>query len=375
MSISVKLEGQTLTLVKTNALNLAQRHETVAYIMKLSKPRIIVFIDALRKVSVFRKVHRIGIIIILVLLVSVIGLPWVLNGLSEGPGKPIYYLLGYFAVANVMIASQIGVLHLYMAAGRHLSQLVEVLDISKDDEYLLDWLKNFSARREFTTVVITGVFIAVVVGLTTIAFDKTNPWSIISASLGGFIAGCIGGSAVHFFLNFSFVISIILARQQDIYSLSPSETVGLRSLVKMVIQFTTMAAFYGTEMLAFLLLYLVVANPYPELSFGLVPAFVCAIFVWVIQLIPLNQTLGSITSFTRSQKIKSLGVLQRTIETHYQSMNFSDKESVSDLDTLIKYYDSVKNASVWPIELSSVARLILGFLVPLIPTVVQHFLK
>jgi len=340
-------------------------NEVVQFILKKSKPLNVVFIERIRNLGPLRNLHWVFVCLLITIVLSMTGLPWVIIGLSQGPSHPITYLLGYVVCATVLFVSLAGSVKLYEIAQEWLPPSTGCLVAASKSSDLTLWLERFSVKNQMATTLLVGVLGALICGLTAIALDKTDAVPVVFATLGGYVMGLAAGNGTHYFINLPDVTSLILTNNFVVYNLCPSESAGLHSLVQLGIQFAFVGAAIGTSSLFTMLLYLRFAS---SSILGLVPAFLAALFIWSMELIPLNRSIGTITKFISLEKNKTLAKLQASINGKYQLLDPSDKDVLADLDKYLKLYDSVKSSSTWPIEINSTVRIIIGFVVPLIPT-------
>lgn len=343
------------------------------FIRTVSKPLNVYFLETLCKLKPFNKLSPFVIGLIVPIIISIIGSPWIVIGINQGPKSPIVYIYGYFAVAGTAYFAFMGTYLLYRRSSERLQKMGQYLKIKVPPNHLDKWYISFAFRWQLFISFLIAILIAVFIGYVAISFDKTNSITVTSATFGGFITGFIIGSGIHYFVNFpSIAARFYLSNMSEVYKIIPSETSGLTYLFRITVDFMFIGSSVGTLSLIVSILFLINAGSYRQ-NITFLPAILIAIFIVVVALIMLFRSLIIFAEYTQGEKNQTLSEIQSLINKKYNDINKGNlkAENFDEINRLANLYNRVKSTSTWPLDLSALRGILASIIVPFLPTIVD----
>jgi len=172
-------------LIETKRTDLT-KEEFTNVILQEMKPLSVRLIQKINRLPIFSYFHwSIICVFVSIISVTILGFPWILSGLREGPAAPATYIIGFSGGIIIMIVSFIATFQVYDLVSDYLTHAVTFLGIEQSLQDLPSWTDQCSFSNQLKYNIATASFFAIVIGFFTVITDKTNILSIAS-SAGGF---------------------------------------------------------------------------------------------------------------------------------------------------------------------------------------------
>ncbi len=332
------------------------------------KPINILLIEKAQKIYPLNKLHVILICLILAILGCIPEYPQIIQGMASDPYLNRFLLIGD---VTIQFLGLLLTLILFSIARESLLLIIKLADTPDMIPDLALWAGKFTRCAQLRFAVVFALVIVVLNTGITLVLNEHNLLNLVGGMLWAAIGALIWGNLMHFYFKCSTIAPRILGHPIHIHSLLPAETRLLRCLVSMTLQLELVVGVVFAFILSQYYLRTTIPGQVREVGVGVILAF--ALMAWGVMVIPLTITLRAVTTAIRKEKEKTLTRLQTLIDQTYQQLASGNlQQPLKDLDDLFKLYNSVKGSPDFPISLGSAARLLAGFILPLLPALINR---
>jgi len=333
------------------------------------KPLNVMLIEKTRRITLFKRLPPVLICLLLALGMEIAQIPALITYIMAG-ANVTETLVNLALGITFLFVGLFGTFVLFRIAEENLPKILEFLSGA---ETIAPWAEQFSRRSQIRVIAVSAVALGIFNTFLTVLLNKFDPLSLVSSALHGLFLGPILANLVHFYFKFSSIGPALFSRSIKMHALYPAETVTVRLLVGTTLQFMFIMGCIFTTMFAMYVLRIAVATAGFNVGVGVVTLFLVG--AWGTMLVPFVKTLDASGKVVRYEKDKTLAHLQSLIDQVYQKLPPENlHQSLAELDDLLKLYNSVKASSEIPINLASLGRLIAGFLLPLLPILLNRWI-
>lgn len=359
----------------SGAYNMHSEQEISEYVLKRSRPLIVALIERLHRLEPLRHLHWSVTCLLVALSVYIPAVWWLFFGLRNGPQPHAFYWFGATLFTFLSFNFLTGTMICYRLAGRSLPQVIHALEIGghtlKD---LPGWSRRFSASVEVSVMLAFGSIVAIMAFLVYVTWQIGDPLSVAGGCLSACLIGLIIGDFLHFFVNLLSITPVLLSGKIKMHTMRLAETNGLSTLIGFTTQFMGIGAIVGALMLSPLTLFIVVFTDY-QINISYLSIAFTVLGIWIALLIPLQQVFSAVSRVIRTQKAQTLSELQPLLDQKYRDLTTgTPNASVEELHTLVALCDSVRSSPNLPIEFASISRVLIGFALPALPSIIQRLL-